>query len=234
MWFLTRVRFHTYLELPDWPALDDGASPDDILNDLYLRFKKFCSVHKVYCSISRFTLRTIHRKSKKTTPMYVCKAAKTNVLVAWLAELTESFAERCPVELKNEAVQVAGCTWGLAMYFHILKSAGPRLNDDEAHTLRLCSQTFLCLYSALARNTHPQNVNCWHHVPKFHQYDHLVLDAIEERVNPRTFHCFGGEDQVGKLIKMAGTAHPFTVATTTVKRYLLLLAESWTDMYLSD
>ena len=233
LWFLARVRFYLLLDPPSWTMLAETASMDEVLHDLYLRFKEYCREKKIYCSVSRFSLKTIHREKSTSTPKYVCKAAKSNVLVAWLADLTNTFAQRCPEALKQEALQVAACTWGLAQYFYLLKTSGARLSDEQAASLDLCSQMFLCMYSARARDSRGPNVNCWHHIPKMHQFHHLVLDAIADRQNPSAFQCFTGEDMVGKLIKTAATAHPFSVVLTTVQRYLLLLQETWTDLYLT-
>ena len=59
----------------------------------------------------------------------------------------------------------------------------------------------------------------WHIVPKFHQFHHIILDAAQDGYNPRYFHCFGDEDQIGKMLLLAHACHPVTVVTNTIALY---------------
>ena len=67
-------------------------------------------------------------------------------------------------------------------------------------------------------------------VPKFHQFQHLILDCCEDHINPFYFHCFSGEDMVGKSIQIAASSHALTVGPTVMSKYVLLLAGLWRDL----
>lgn len=43
----------------------------------------------------------------------------------------------------------------------------------------------------------------WLILPKMHLFHHIGLDIGKERVNPRAYHCFSGEDYMGYLKQVA-------------------------------
>jgi hypothetical protein len=47
-------------------------------------------------------------------------------------------------------------------------------------------------------------------------FQHLYEDAQLDMYNPRFFHCFGDEDQVGKLLRLARKGHAATVINHVV------------------
>ena len=93
------------------------------LSDLEYRFMRWKSKHKIKCSVHRFTLSNMHAAAD---PHFTCKAAKSPILIAWLAELTRDYADKLPQgpPHKKAANCVANCIWGLAQYYHICRNAG--------------------------------------------------------------------------------------------------------------
>lgn len=114
---------------------------------------------------------------------------------------------------------------GLARYFHVCKSAGRFFTDPEKDAIYNSGHEFLYMYSELRLESLQQGTNLFHLVPKFHQYHHLILDAWEDGYNPRYFHCFGDEDQVGKLLNVAAASHCNTVVSNSVDLYLIGLSK---------
>eukprot|EP00959_Pyramimonas_sp_CCMP1952_P393035 8235522-Pyramimonas_sp.AAC.1 len=60
-----------------------GASQQELLNDLYFRFKEWLDVHRLECSEKRFAMNWAHRDSSTRQPMFACKAFQCAPLVTW-------------------------------------------------------------------------------------------------------------------------------------------------------
>jgi len=197
------------------PAVDVrlpiDADDDAVFYDLQLRFKVWLSRHNLQCRCPRFT------SVIKGSEVFSCKAAAAPKLVAWLAELLLEFSDKCPGMSRQRISLAAVCLWGLAKYFHVLRSASRFLTSLEAVELDEAGHAFLTSYSILG----------WEVVPKFHQFQHIVLDAVADRSNPRFFTCFGDEDQVGKMLRTAAASHSQTVVPSTIGNYLMGLRIRW-------
>ena len=87
--------------------------------------------------------------------------------------------------MKPQAKIVSACVWGLAEYFYILKNGDRFFTADEVRRLEEAGHTFLYMYSELRRNA--TDVSLWHIVPKFHQFQHIMLDACANKNNLRFF-----------------------------------------------
>ena len=97
------------------------ADMDLVLADLYVRFKQFCSRHKVTCSCSQFSRTKIHKTRVYEIPLYKCKASKSPLICAWLADICKDFQRAAPIDVKPHADRMAACTWGMAAYFVVVK-----------------------------------------------------------------------------------------------------------------
>ena len=221
---LMERRVDQYLDPAVEMVLPPDASNQEVLDDLFLRYQEWLKDHKLGSSVKRFTLNRIHRESGVQQPVYLCKASQTVPLVSWLASLAIEWSERCPPEHKSEALVLANMLWGLASYFHICKSASRFFTDGEARQLDIAGHTFLYMYSELRRVAIREQTFLWPLAPKFHMFHHIVLDAMSDRVNPRYFHCFGDEDQVGRMIILARASHPLKTVSNTMILYWLGLA----------
>ena len=215
LWYFATRCLHTMLPVDGIAQLPAGASMSDRLWDLQLRFKAWLRVRKLQCSIRRFTVAALHREKSTHVCMFLCKAAQAPPLVGWLSELASDFAA---VSNDPHAGVVAGCLWGMATYFDVLKSGGRFLTNDECHRLDEAGHAFLYLYSELTRASHDA---LWRITPKFHQFQHLVLDALEDKCNPRFFTCFGDEDMVGKMLTLSRTGHAHVPQDHVVTMYAI-------------
>ena len=208
------------------------ADMDLVLADLYVRFKQFCSRHKVTCSCSQFSRTKIHKTRVYEIPLYKCKASKSPVICAWLADICKDFQRAAPIDVKPHADRMAACTWGMAAYFVVVKKKVRFCGDEDATLIYRGGHTFLHLYADSARvwRSGDDAVHLYPLVPKLHQMHHLILDAAQLRENPSRYHCFGPEDRVGKAIQLGTTSHPFTVVETSMHKYRAGLLEDWAKL----
>jgi hypothetical protein len=204
----------------DHSALPADASLQDVLFDLQLRFKKWLSQHGLQCSCRRFTLAAINRDKKDLICQFSCKAAQAPPIIAWLAELTADFAVKCDASTKDEAELVSVCLWGLSTFFDVVRCSDRFFTDEQVALLDRGGHAHLFAYSALAEMHVPGNV-LWHHVPKHHHFQHLLLDAASDRSNPRFFSCFADEDAIGKTLRIARKSHATTVVEHVVTCFAL-------------
>ena len=202
---------HVYLGPAVEVRLPVDADDDAKFYDLQLRFKVWLSRNRLQCRCPRFT------SAIKGSDVFTCKAASAPKLVAWLAELLLEFSDKCPGMSRQRVSMAAVCLWGLAKYFHVLRSASRFLTSSEAVELDEAGHAFLTSYTLLG----------WVVVPKFHQFQHIVLDAVADRSNPRFFTCFGDEDQVCRMLCTAAASHSQTVVPSTVGNYLMGLQIRW-------
>ena len=59
--------------------------------------------------------------------------------------------------------------------------------------------TMLPLFFLSAQIAAGQNQLRWLILPKLHIFVHVCLDVGREKYNPRSYHCFSGEDYMGYL-----------------------------------
>jgi hypothetical protein len=217
--FLASHRVHAVVPSDGLVALPAGAALNDVLHDCFLRFRLWLSRNHTQCSCRRFTLASIHRERLATVCQFTCKAAQAPVLIFWLYEISTHFAAACSPECKDEAELVVACLWGLSTYFRVLSESGRFFTDEQAALLDRGGHAYLFAYSALAERQ--TNYALWHHIPKHHCFQHLLLDSVSERVNPRYYHCFADEDFIGHMLKVAKRAHSSTVVEHTVAFWIV-------------
>jgi hypothetical protein len=116
----------------------------------------------------------------------------------------------------------------MATYFKIISAKRYFLNVAECALMHDAMDAFLYMYSDLARDF--AGTDYWHITPKFHMFQHIVLDCMFDKVNPGRFQCFVNEDMVGKGLAMAMACHAQTVGVTAAERYRLLLIGLWKRM----
>ncbi len=169
--------------------------------------------------MKRFTVNRVHREVQSQHPTYLSKGSESAPLISWLASLVLVYTEVCPPSRKSEALVVASMLHGLASYFYVCKQAGRFFAEQEADQVHSSGHQYLFMYSELRRRSIHENTNLWHLIPKHHQFQHLLLDCQLDRVNPRWFHCFGDEDQIGRVLRVSRAAHAGTVVTSTMSLY---------------
>jgi hypothetical protein len=221
LWCL--VCMHAFLVLG--PAfgisLPVDASADTVLADFYIRFKLWLRRHKLACTTHRFTKANLHISSNGI--FYKCKASKSPIIISWLASVTFEFARLCQPEHKDLADAMAVACWALSEYFSLLKLGGRLFTHEEATKLDHVGHAFMYSYAECMRlrEDHRQ----FHMPPKIHQFNHIILDSVEERTNPRFSWCFGGEDMIGKMLLLARAGHALTVVANSIDTYVIGLIE---------
>jgi hypothetical protein len=218
VWFLASNKSHVVLGPAIAAALPANSPHKEVWFDMFLRMKRWLHIKHLQCSCRGFSPITLH--TDKPQPCFFrCKAAQAPRIIAWLSEITLEFAQKAPDHLKAEAALVSSCVWGLATYFQVLRGGSRFLSTPETVQLEEAGTVFLNSYSELARI----NVGTpfWHIVPKFHQFHHLVLDAVEDKCNPHFFTCFGDEDMVGQMLKVARAGHASTVVDCALSNYTM-------------
>lgn len=165
-------------------------------------------------------------------PIYKCKASKSPIICAWLAEVCYDFDEVATPQLKEHTTRMSIATWGMATYFSLVKIKVNFYNDAQASLMSKAGDVFFFHYSAGARvwRDMKPGTGMYPCAPKLHQMHHLVLDAVHERENPSRFHCFGPEDRVGKSLILAAAAHPFQVVVNSMQKYRASLIDDWAKL----
>jgi hypothetical protein len=110
---------------------------------------------------------------------------------------------------------------GLADMYATMHEAGMKLTAVEFIALKSACQKFLMEYTWLANQADLDDKNMYSVKPKHHYLVHLCEQA--GTVNPRCTWCYGGEDLVGKISRLAhvclyGTPN-FKVASSLVEKY---------------
>jgi hypothetical protein len=200
--------------------LQPDAPISDVLFDLQLRFKLWLSENGLQCSCRRFTISSLARDRTNQICLFKCKAAQAPPLVAWLESLVREFCVYCPASCREEAQLLSACVWGLSTYFVVLRTSGRFFTEGEAQLLNRAGKTMLVAYSELGKH-HGGGETLWHIVPKFHAFVHLIEDARCDLGNPRFFHCFSGEDLIGKLLRLARKGHASTVIDHAMSCYIV-------------
>ena len=223
--FLAMNRADLAVLEPRLTPLGPAASMDDVYYDLQLRFKYWLSDNGLECSCKKFTSNALHRTSWQEYPIFTCKAAQSPYLVGWLAELSIKFAATCQGEFRAEADCVAACLWGKSEYYGILRNGSRFFSAEEADRLFECGHVLLHTYAELRRKSIAAATCMWSIVPKFHQFQHILLDALTDLQNPRFSHCFSDEDFVGQMITAMEAVHHLTAVDSALSKYLMGLKE---------
>jgi len=154
------------------------------------------------------------------------KAADARKAARWLHELAVEVNDGTMHSRHRVAV-----AWGLMQYYAVIMRAGRWMTDEEIadveYAVYCCLSNFYALRSISVAAGH---LAMYRPKPKSHMWLHLIDDFIKPtRLNPRNFWCYGGEDMVGRVKKIAAACHRSTLTVSVLKRYLfgkaLLLAD---------
>ena len=202
------------------------ADKHALLHDLYLRFKLYCRDHGLSATVPRFSPKSIYYRG---TVCFNCKAAPAAVVLRWLNDITSQFAD---IVSTPDSKRVAACTWGLMEYMHVVRHAGHFLTPEEQQRVKRGGGAFLHMYTAMHNGPSSSGSGVWCITPKFHMFQHILIDVCENAIgeNPTWYHCFSGEDMVGKAIRWAVRAHAASVASTVLQKYIIYLLSLWSDM----
>ena len=110
----------------------------------------------------------------------------------------------------------------LNRFYELLDSEARFFNAPAKTEVAKLGMDLLILYSQLSTEAKNERRKQWKWNPKHHLFQHLCEWCISECGNPRFFWCYGDEDLVGKLIEVARSCHPRTMAEVAMFKWLLL------------
>ena len=191
----------------------------------WVLFMRWCSEHRISCSMKRFTVTKLNKSEANKYPLLHCKAAEARIVLVWLCEMLTSEASEKPrcayTQLK------ATCCWSICQFHHLCKiDSDPLPLHVKDECVRLLG-VFLDTYSALARFCVDLGDPGWHLVPKHHYLAHLRDDIATTSFNPMFHHCFVDEDMVGRVARGSRMCHRSTVTVRWLERYIHFLWLRW-------
>jgi hypothetical protein len=146
------------------------------------------------------------------------KAADARIAARWLLALCEEFGTD---SLHDRLIY--GVVWGVARYNEIVMRAGRYMTPSEIYDLQVAVRTCLMCYFSLRKEALAAGLTAlWKPKPKMHMWWHLVFDFVQAtKMNPRATWCYGGEDFVGRIKRLAKSCHRTSLVSSLVKRYLV-------------
>ena len=114
----------------------------------------------------------------------------------------------------------------LVEFYEIIGLESQFLTDEARARVPQLGRELLMLYAQLAAEARANNRKLWKFSPKHHAFGHLCEDQAPHYGNPRWYWCYMDEDLVGKLIEVAHSCHPSTMATTSLFKYGLFVFDA--------
>jgi len=191
------------------------------LKRCWLTFKKWCAKQGLSCSQRCFTKSKI-QPTDKHHPELRIKAWNSRLVSAFLAH------ELCggPTENDEQAL-MASLAWALSEFYLVMELGGRFLADAECQRLALAGDSMLQFYHGLAKRAAEKKKLVYGLRPKMHMVSHLCMQVLQDKRNPRFFHCFKDEDMIGKTVKVAAKCHRVTISFRMMQRYMLRLSLRW-------
>lgn len=212
------------------PFQPSGLYEDALAYSLQLAHKDFLrwkKANKLNVSHPRFTPARVSRKHRM---MYAClssKAAASKAITMWLAVRAVEWAQREAGATETEKL-VATCLHSYAAALRIMDESDLLLSTEQAENFYGQVMTHLQTYAYLnkfSRNLQGKATgkNLWMLIVKHHHLHHACRTIRVERINPRSWNLFAGEDFIGRMSRISRVCHRSTVALRTLQRYLALL-----------
>jgi hypothetical protein len=197
--------------------LGEGVFPGETATEqLRLAFESFDvwrKTRKVTCSQAKFTPAMVGLKGPHVYPSFNSKAYNTRCVVGWLEEVCTYVAER---QNTMHSRRRAACVHFLAQYFARTEAHGRYLDAQAASQISEALNSAVTNFASLAAEAVEQGRVCWHILPKTHLMSHLADFVLEHRLNPRFFHTFRDEDEMG-LFKSPGPSKPLFGVSAVMK-----------------
>lgn len=104
------------------------------------------------------------------------------------------------------------------------------MSSDQLVRLMFAGRLYLLCFQKLAVDMLSDGVRLYKCTPKSHYFDEMLSFVEGTGYNPRFFHCFGEEDYIGKMTKLASQTHGLTVLKRTLQRYIIFFARNLQNM----
>ena len=111
--------------------------------------------------------------------------------------------------------------WSYSKLWTTLKDSGQILSRDERGTMVRYCDVLLAASSSLRVEAHGLGRRSWHLIPKHRQLLEMVASAADTGLNPAWHWCWGDEDFVGRIARLAKSCHMLTQSRSCMKRYAL-------------
>jgi hypothetical protein len=201
-----------------------GQAPNIALRRAWHDFKFWCSTQKVVASQTTFTRSRLSWNSRSEYPDMKGKAWNCRCVLAWLADLT--YARDRSLETNAAAPRRAVC-WGLADICHLMDTAGGHLSQSQVQRFQRGGRVALQAYNWLANDALSREVCLYAMKPKMHQFDHLIDEIADDKLNPALFWNFADESLLGDLKKIVAKCHRRTLVQRTMQKYMLRVRLRW-------
>ena len=194
------------------------------LRRAYVDCKKFAKDRGFAFAEPCFTPDRLAATGSRYADMGNSKAHNSRVIIAYCAHQAVRYQHL------DELGQVRAATcWGLAYFCDRLGRAGRWLSDDDIEAMRLGGRTYLDGYAWLARYSVDAQTLRWVWNPKHHQFEHLLDEIMQDRLNPRYYWNYADEDLVGRVATTAKNCHPWTMCLRRLQRWMIGLGLQWAD-----
>ena len=180
--------------------------------------------HGISSSCPAFTVANLHLDKAVPPSFEIGKAA--NIKHALLFCSRELPLCSCSVASNSEVELAATCLWALDSWIQITDSSGMILSEAQAEECMRLGRIHLKSDVSLAKTAFDAHVLRWKVRPKLHYLDHWFRAQVN-LLNPRIFQCYGEEDLMGRVARLAAQVHRNVVGHRTLMRYCLLLSCRW-------
>ena len=200
--------------------LDEGAFQNR--EQAYGLFKQWLKENKIQCSQPLFPNSTWSNQESTAASM-TCKGYNSRVITAWLADVCMGFSQT-----QHQIVRSA-CVYELNRFYGLMESNPRCLEDSAAKAMKQCMDSFIKAFRILCKLAIASKRLRWTCKPKLHQAEHLGLQCLLEKLNPRFHHTFCDEDFMGQIRRLAISTHVSTMTLRSLQRFVLRLELRWSS-----
>ena len=102
---------------------------------------------------------------------------------------------------------------------------GWKLSDERAEFMEHLRKATLFGYHACSKSHHAAGTFIYPIIPKHHDFDHLLRQAIRVKLSPALVSTFSEEDMMKWIGRVTAMAHGLGTMKSPVQRWLLFLCQ---------
>ena len=174
----------------------------------------------------RFSCARLNRRNRTQFAVLTCKAASSKAITMWLATRCVEHAQT--TEASDTDRLVATCLHAYVAALKLMSACIEILTCDQANEFYTLVMTHLQTWGILRRKSHEAQGRApgrclWTVLPKHHFLMHTAFRVRTERINPKIWALFAGEDFVGRVGRIARMCHRANLSRRVLDRYLALV-----------
>jgi len=154
-------------------------------------------------------------------PKLKCKGSATRQLAAYALRLISIHSDGT----EGDRLIIALCQM-LVRFYNILDSQSQFLDPAAKAEIPTLGQKFAEVYTRLSKQALIDGLRLWKMHPKLHLWEHLTEHQAIQFGNPRYYWCYADEDLVGRMVEVARSVHPKTLAISVIFKWLHTSFES--------